>query len=81
MSEKYKKQLFLYKSKSTEITASYILQERTISPQRKRHMKMDAMVSGDRTGDVGKYIQKRKVKIMLFGNGFFRKKDINSTYD
>ena len=44
-------------------------------------MKMDTMVSGDRIGDVGKYIQKRKVKIMLFGNGFFRKKDINSTYD
>ena len=78
---KYKKQLFLYKSKSTEITAFFTLQERTISPQRKRLMKMDTMVSGDRIGDVGKYIQKRKVKIMLFGNGFFRKKDINSTYD
>ena len=50
--------------------------ERTGSPQRKQLMKM-----GDRIGDVGKYIQKTKMKIMLFGNGFFRKKDINSTYD
>ena len=38
-------------------------------------------IRGDRIGDVGKYIQKTKMKIMLFGNGFFRKKDINSTYD
>ena len=55
--------------------------ERTVSPQRKQLMKMDTMVSGGRIGDVGKYIQKTKMKIMLFSNGFFRKKDINSTYD
>ena len=56
--------------------------ERTVSLQRKQLMKMDTMVSGGgRIGDVGKYIQKTKMKIMLFSNGFFRKKDINSTYD
>lgn len=42
--------------------------ERTVSPQRKQLMKMDTMASGDRIGDVGKYIQKTKMKIMLFSN-------------
>ncbi|WP_328597494.1 DUF6783 domain-containing protein [Oliverpabstia intestinalis] len=44
--KKYKKQLFLYKSKSTEITAFFTLQERTIIPHRKQLMKMDTMASG-----------------------------------
>ena len=61
----------------------YFMQERTNCQPAKKTAHEDGHdgIGGGRIGDVGKYIQKTKMKIMLFGNGFFRKKDINSTYD
>ena len=56
------------------------MQERTNWKPAKKTVHEDS-IGGGRIGDVGKYIQKTKMKIMLFGNGFFRGKDINSTYD